>query len=437
MENDPSSHHSAAGNPDTGGPIDPHAPTAPHSDAAQRPLDAAERPMFDKPNLQLRDPDPYAFANRIRKLLVIGCVLACLAAAPFVARVVAYQVRRGQEVASYEVAKVALREYAPQLRAFEETSRMVAKATSPAVVRILRPSFTPDGVSGMPPGMMLEGQGSGFVVDKEGYVITNNHVVEGAQRLLVEFTNGEQSDASIVGRDPPTDLAVLKIDGGDLPTLEWADSDDLQMGDLVWAVGSPFGLENTISFGIVSSTSRRSGSGLTRYPYQEFFQSDAAVNPGNSGGPMVNMEGKVVGVNTMIVGEFFRGVSFSIPSNLAKEKYEQLREKGYIERGYLGMLPAEPSAAERRRLQLERGEGVMVTRRSARTPAAEAGLRNGDVILRWNDHKAVDPTLLSREIGSTAVGSEARVVVRRLENGEPVDKELTVRVGRHPYAQSQ
>lgn len=392
---------------------------------------AGDRQMFDKPNLQLRDPDPYAFANRIRKLLVLACLLACLAAAPFVARVVAYQIRHGQEVASYEVAREALGEYAPQLRAFEETSRMVAKATSPAVVRILRPTLSPGSQ------VVLEGQGSGFIVDKDGYVITNNHVVEGAQRLIIEFTNGEQSDASIVGRDPPTDLAVLKIDGGDLPTLEWADSDDLRMGDLVWAVGSPFGLENTITFGIVSSTSRRSTSGFTRYPYQEFFQSDAAVNPGNSGGPMVNMQGKVVGVNTMIVGESYRGVSFSIPSNQAKEKYEQLREKGYIERGYLGMLPSKPSVDERRRLQLANGEGVVVTRRSANTPAAQAGLRNGDVILQWNDHKAIDPTLLSQEIGATEVGSDARVVVRRLEDGKPVDKELTVRVGRHPYADAR
>lgn len=388
----------------------------------------SERQMFDKPNLQLSDPDPYAFANRIRKLVVIASVLACLAAAPFLARVFSYQLRLGQMQAEYETASAALGELAPQLKAFEEASRSIAKKVGPSVVSINKLRLS-NGA-----GTALEGVGSGFIVDPEGYVITNEHVVRGAERLIVRFSDGETSDATIVGTDAVTDVAVLKIDGGKLPALKWADSDQLQMGDLVWAVGSPFGLDNSITFGIVSATARRRGTIATNNVYQEFFQSDAAVNPGNSGGPMVNLAGEVVGVNTMIVGRSYRGVSFSIPSLLAEDKYLELREKGFVERGFLGVSPRTPPVQVRNRFNLDRGEGVLISGLQPDTPAAEAGLRDFDVILQWNDHKAIDPTLLSREIASTEVGSNATVLIRRLENGEPIDKEVKVRVGRRVSA---
>lgn len=396
----------------------------PNPDSQGRPPVAPpERRMFDKPNLQLSDPDPYAFANRIRKLVVIASVLACLAAAPFLARVFSYQVRLGEMQAEYEIASEALGELAPQLKAFEHASRTIAKRVGPSVVSINKLSLARGRV-------MAEGIGSGFIVDPAGYVITNYHVVSQAERLIVRFASGETSDASYVGGDQRTDLAVLKIDGGDLPALQWGDSDAVQMGDLVWAVGSPFGLENSITFGIVSATARRRSSGVTDDIYQEFFQSDAAVNPGNSGGPMVNLAGEVVGVNTMIVGQTFRGVSFSIPSRMARDNYEQIREKGFVERGFLGIDPTSPSDAIRRRLGLTLGQGVAVRGLRSNTPAAEAGLQNDDVILEWNDHKAFDPSVLSQKIAATEVGSDARVLVRRMENGAPVDKELVVRVGR-------
>ena len=386
------------------------------------------RPMFDKPNLQLRDPDPYAFANRIRRLLILGSVLACLALAPFLSRILAYHIRLGQMQAEVEIATDALGEIAPQLTAFEEASRFVAKKVGPSVVSIFKQR------RGNPFQMGGEGQGSGFIIDPEGYIITNEHVVRDADLLVVQFSNGQMADASVVGLDPPTDLAVLKVASNGLPALEWADSNRLQMGDLVWAVGSPFGLENSITFGIVSATSRRSSSGVTgNTPYQEFFQSDAAVNPGNSGGPMVNLSGRVVGVNTAILGETYSGVSLSIPSNFAEQKYLQLRENGFIERGFLGILPITPNEAIRRRFDLDHGEGVLVGKRDPNTPAAFADLRRGDVILKWNDHEAIDPTLLSREIAATDVGSKARVLVRRMErDGKVIDKELQIEVGLHP-----
>lgn len=383
-----------------------------------------DRQMFDKPNLQLSDPDPYAFANRIRKLVVIASVLACLAAAPFFSRVFAYQVRLGQMQAEYETASEALGELAPQLKAFEEASRSIAKKVGPSVVSINTINLSNRN------GPMIRGIGSGFIVDPEGYIITNEHVIRGAERLLVRFSSGETADATLVGADRRSDLAVLKIDGGNLPAVELSDSSEVQMGDLVWAVGSPFGLENSITFGIVSSTARRASSGITNDIYQEFIQADAAVNPGNSGGPMVNLAGNVVGVTTMIMGKKFQGVSFSIPTDLAKQKYLQIREKGFVERGFLGVYPQEPPEQIRVRLGLERGEGVLISQLRPNTPASEAGLQNFDVILQWNDHEASDPTLLSREIESTEIGSQAKVTLRRLEEGKPIDKELTVRVGR-------
>ncbi len=387
-----------------------------------------ERQMFDKPNLQLSDPDPYAFANRIRKLILIAGVLATLAVAPFLAGVFSYQIKRGQMQAEYEAATDALGDIAPQLMAFEEASRSIARKVGPSVVSVNKVVSTPR-------GPVMKGEGSGFIVDPDGFIITNYHVIEGAERLFVRMSTGETSDATVVGSDEPTDLAVLKIDGGDLPALEWADSENLQMGDLVWAVGSPFGLENSITFGIVSSTARRRSDGVTDKLYQEFFQSDAAVNPGNSGGPMVNLAGQVVGVNTMIIGQSFRGVSFSIPSDLASDEYLEIRDKGFVERGFLGVRPDKPTRSIRRKLDLENGEGVLITQLRPSTPAADAGLKNYDVILEWNDHKAFDPTVLSREISETEIGSSARVLVKRLENGQPVEKELKVRVGRQTHGQ--
>ena len=397
---------------------------APHDDS--EPVDDFEQPMFDKPNLQLRDPDPYAFANRIRKLTLLASVLACVAVAPFLAGFFAYHIRHGQAMAEMEVAREALGDIAPQLQAFEEASRMIARSVGPSVVSIR--SFIPDTRNGRP--IMREGHGSGFIIDPDGYAVTNEHVVRGAQRLVVYMSDGGSSDATIVGADEATDLALLKIDGGNLPALDWSDSDAIQMGDLVWAIGSPFGLDNSVTFGIVSAKSRRSGSGVTRFPYQEYLQSDAAVNPGNSGGPLVNLAGQVVGVNTAILGERYQGVSLAIPSNFAQEQIELLRKDGFIERGFLGITPIEPNDTVRRRMQLPDGQGVLVGNVQRNTPAADAGLRRFDVILTWNDYTAVDPTLLSREISKTEIGSTANVLIRRMVNDAPIDKRLKVRVGR-------
>ncbi len=396
---------------------------------------AAERQMFDKPNLQLRDPDPYAFANRIRKLILLASVMACLAVAPFIARMISYEIRRGQMQAEVEVATEALGELAPKLSGFEQASRLVSQKMGPSVVSIYRPyqQQSPASQKGN------EGQGSGFIVDSEGFIITNEHVVRGASQLIVQFNNGEIVEAYVVGTDPQTDLALIKTNGVSLPAATWGDSDALEPGDLVWALGSPFGLERSVTFGIVSAKARRSASmaGRATSAYQEYLQTDAAVNPGNSGGPLVNLAGEVIGVNTAIVGESYRGVSFSIPSNIAQEMYLELRENGFIDRGYLGILPVKLPESKRRRLKLAINEGVHVKEVVRGGPAAQAGLLPGDVILSWNDEPAEDPTLLSRAIASTDIGSTASVLVRREVNGTSVDQTINVKVQRKPKVLQQ
>jgi serine protease Do len=244
--------------------------------------------------------------------------------------------------------------------------------------------------------------------------------------------------ASIVGDDDITDLAVLKIDLPNLIAADWGDSDELQVGDLVWALGSPFGLEHSFTFGIVSAKARRSGSPAAKNLYQEYLQTDAAVNPGNSGGPLINIEGKVVGINAAIFGSSYQGISFAIPSSVAQSQYEVLKAEGWIERAYLGIRPVAVPQIIQKQLGLAIGEGVYVGHVEPEAPAERAGIHTGDVILKWNDSVATDPTLLSRAIAATKVGSTAKVRLVRVEpskseaNPQRSELELSVEVERHP-----
>ncbi|MEN1680064.1 MAG: trypsin-like peptidase domain-containing protein [Planctomycetota bacterium] len=386
--------------------------------------EAEARRSFAEPNLVLRDPDPYAFANRIGRLTIVFAALTLVLTAPLLLRHYSYNYHHGKQQAEVDVATVGLSRLKPGMQDIMAGSRLVAKRIAPSVVSVQRPGFRgPDG------------QGSGVIVDDEGYIVTNFHVVADADGLLVELDDGRITDATVIGLDEVTDLAVLKIDEPNLIAAEWGDSDELQVGDLVWAAGSPFGLRRSVTFGIVSAKGRRSSSGVTDNAYQEYMQTDVAVNPGNSGGPLVDIEGKVVGINTAIVGSSYRGISFAIPAHLAKKQYELLRRDGWVERGYLGVSPRQVPDQVRRRMNLSVGEGVYISDVVRPGPAFNAGLRPRDVILTWNAHDAVDPTLLSREIASTQVGSNAKVTLRRLDRiDRPVDLTMDVKVGISPYS---
>jgi serine protease Do len=391
--------HYPAANQMTSGPAP--APAAAEASARARPSQG----------LQRRSIGPW----------VVFGVLLLLLIGPLLAGRFIYYATYNELRAGYDVATSTLESLKPRLNDLELASRLVAKRVEPSVVSIIRPSRRG-----------LDGQGSGVIVDPAGYIVTNSHVVEGARSIQVRLSDRRTAEATVVGADPLTDIAVLQVDLPNLIAAEWGDSDKMQVGDLVWALGSPYGLERSLTFGIVSAKSRRSSSHLSRSPYQEYMQTDAAVNPGNSGGPLVNIEGQVVGINAAIYGSAYQGISFAIPSSLAREKYDELRAKGRIDRAWLGIEPRDVSEEVRELYGLDLGQGVLVYSVEAEAPAGRSGLRPGDVILQWNDHEASDPTLLSRAIAATEIGSTAKLVILR-HNGDDTEKlALDVEVERRP-----
>ena len=354
-------------------------------------------------------------------LLLLAFVV--LLAGPFIVGRFVYESKYNELKAGYDIASSTLDTLKPRLNDLELASRLVAKRVEPSVVSITRPT-----------GTSLDGQGSGVIVDKAGYIITNFHVVNGADKVQVRLSDRRVADAEVVGSDALTDIAVLKIDLDNLIAAEWGDSDKLEVGDLVWALGSPYGLDRSLTFGIVSAKSRRSGSYISSSPYQEYLQTDAAVNPGNSGGPLVNIDGQIIGINAAIFGSAYQGISFSIPSAIARDRYEQLREKGHIDRAWLGIEPLDVPEDVRTQYGLQLGEGVLVGTVRPGAPAGRVGLHPGDIILKWNDHVATDPTLLSRAIAATEIGSTAKLLVVRRDktSKEKVQLALDVDVELRP-----
>ena len=365
-------------------------------------------------------PTPAA-ASHSKNLWLLLIVLLLILMGPILVGRFIYHATYNELKAGYDVATGTLESLKPRLNHLELASRLVAKRVEPSVVSIVRPG-----------GHGLDGQGSGVIVDEAGYIVTNFHVVAGAQEIQVRLSDRRSAAARVVGDDAMTDIALLKIDLPNLIPAEWGDSDKLEVGDLVWALGSPYGLERSLTFGIVSAKSRRSGSRLTGSPYQEYLQTDAAVNPGNSGGPLVNIDGQVVGINAAIFGTAYQGISFAIPSSLAREKYDELKLKGRIERAWLGVEPLDVPDKLREQLGLKLGQGVFVGEVRANAPAGRAGVRPGDVILQWNEHVATDPTLLSRAIAATEIGSTAKLVLLRPETDGDEKLALEVQVEPHP-----
>jgi serine protease Do len=267
--------------------------------------------------------------------------------------------------------------------------------------------------------------GSGFVIDKEGLIVTNNHVVENAEEITVQTASDKEYKAKIVGRDPKTDLAVIKIDpnGESLTPVHLGDSDTLRVGDWIFAIGNPFGLNNTVTAGIVSAKSRFIGQGS----YDDFIQTDAAINPGNSGGPLVNLQGEVVGINSAIFSRSGGniGIGFAIPINLAKELIPQLKDKGKVTRGWLGVYiqKVTPDIAES--LKLESPHGALVADVMEDTPAGQAGIQVGDVITEFDGHPVKESTDLPLIVARTPIGKSAEVKLMR--DGTP--KTVTVKIG--------
>ena len=378
-----------------------------------------------------------------------------------------YAWHRGQLRAEYEMAGQQLERVSWE--GLNHVSQTVAKRISPSVVHITMSMEREDSDPSLEemvrsvPRRSKVGQGSGIIVDKRGYILTNYHVLDDGSQINVILADERTCVAELIGFDKLTDLAVLKINASDLFPICWGDSDKLEIGSPVWAVGSPFGLTGSVTFGILSSKHRLDLSGTSyedsmRSPlsradkpkasprYSDLMQSDVAVNPGNSGGPLVNGAGEMIGVNTAIIGESYRGVSFSIPSNIARSVFTQILETGKMRRGWMGMIldkasskktamQSQPSnqvdlvtdsrsdefSSDQAKLPIH---GAVVRSILENSPAAQAGIKVGDTITELNGQhiKGVEDLIFS--IGKTPVGSPVAFTIDR--NGTAIQIETIV-----------
>ena len=269
-----------------------------------------------------------------------------------------------------------------------------------------------------------------MIVTQDGYVLTNNHVIEGAKTVTVTLPDKREFTGRIVGSDPKSDIAVVKIDGTQLPTVSWGDSSRLQVGEYVLAVGNPFGLNSTVTLGIVSALGR-GHMGITQY--EDFIQTDAAINPGNSGGALVNTKGELIGINTAIFSQTggYQGVGFAVSSGMSKPIYESLVKTGKVVRGYLGIGIQDLNHDLAKSFGVKSSNGAVVTDVKEEGPADKAGIKQGDVILSFQGAPIEDAVTLQRAVTRTAVGSKATVKV--LRDGH--EQELSVTLAELPDTQ--
>ncbi|MBN2218067.1 MAG: trypsin-like peptidase domain-containing protein [Pirellulales bacterium] len=396
------------------------------NDSTESPQPSEPRPVY-----VIRETAP----RRSSGLFWVLLFLLVLLAIPYLVQRITYGVARGREAARAEVARELLDELPDEGGVYP----WVAKAIEPSVVGIDTISNGQAGVA-VPADewshmfrvpqqpYFLQGKGSGVIVDAEGHIVTNAHVIRGAVAARVKLSDGRTfNDVKVVGADSPSDLAVLKIDATDLTPAPWGDSDAVDVGDPVLAVGNPFGLERTVTAGIISAKNRKQV--VPGLDYQNFLQTDAAVNPGNSGGPLVNLKGQVVGINTAIHGASYQGISFAIPSNMARDIVDKLKTGGQIARGWLGVSITELTGPLAKQLGIESDTpGAVVTHILPNSPAAAAGIEPGDIIVQWADTPIAGPGELGMAAAGTPIGSTAKVIV--LRKGKRL--ELDVKVGQRP-----
>ncbi len=264
--------------------------------------------------------------------------------------------------------------------------------------------------------------GSGFIINADGHIVTNNHVVDGATEIKVKFSDGRELPAKVVGRDPKTDLALLKVEATGLPVIPLGNSAELQVGEPVMAIGNPFGLEQTVTTGIVSATGRVIGEG----PYDNFIQTDASINPGNSGGPLINTRGQAVGLNTAIFTQTGGsvGIGFAIPIDLAKTVVTQLANGGQVVRGYLGVSIQPMTTDLAKSFGMAQATGALVSSVVEGSPAAKAGVKAGDIITEYDGRKVARSEDLPRAVAETPVGRGVSIAVVR--DGKPITLRATI-----------
>ena len=280
--------------------------------------------------------------------------------------------------------------------------------------------FFPQMPDNSPHDFKQQSLGSGFIISKEGYIVTNNHVIDGADQIKVRLANEKEFDAEVIGRDPNTDLALIRIaPSKDLVSLELGNSDQLQVGDWVVAIGSPFGLEQTVTAGIVSAKGRVIGAG----PYDDFIQTDASINPGNSGGPLLDMDGRVVGINTAIIASG-QGIGFAIPANMAMEVVSQLEKTGEVTRGWLGVGIQDLTDELKDYYNIKQDSGVLISQVYEGDPADKGGIKVGDVVIAVDDKPVKSSRELSAEIAGLPVGKKTEITLIRDGKKKTVDVTL-------------
>ena len=370
--------------------------------------------------------------------LIVAVVLGlgCLAAVPASAQTPTSPARPSRPAAAKPESPSPVRPEAHAvLRALEDAFSAVADRVTPAVVNVstVGPKASTNGDEDRfrdffgdelydryfrrRPREDGRATGSGVIVDRKGYILTNNHVIENAREITVRLSDSRKFSATLVGRDPKTDLAVLKVDAATpLPAAELADSDRLRVGQWAIAIGNPFGLDRTVTVGIISATARNRVGVAT---YENFIQTDASINPGNSGGPLLNLDGKVIGINTAIVAAG-QGIGFSIPINEAKVVMAQLIAKGRVVRGWLGVVIQDVTDELASAFGVRERDGVLVADVTKGGPAETAGLRAGDIVVELNGTRIREVPDLQRRVAGVAPGERVRVVVLRDGARQPV-----------------
>lgn len=406
------------------------------SEALKR--EASDNSDEDSGGQSLRGGMRAAFLSTLMSLLVVlVLLLAVRLVVPTLVEEIRYAWFRGQLRAQYDTSGQALQQVS--MGGLNDVSKLISQKVGPSVVHINVRDVANNrwrdllGGDQAPEALMLQGQGSGVLVDEQGHILTNYHVIESGTEIEVSLSDGRRVLAKVVGVDHITDIALLKVDVDHLMPITWGDSDAVEVGSLVWAAGSPYGLKSSFTLGILSGKHRTDLRGNRFEPaagerdrgvYRDLMQSDVAVNPGNSGGPLMNSRGELIGINTAIVGDSYRGISFAIPSNVAKGVYERLLESGSVERGWLGVRLAD--YVEDQEGETRTGLGALVSDipPGDDSPARKGGVEVGDVIVEFNGQKVPDHFTLKRFIGEAGPNAEVKMVVVR--QGKRLDLKLTL-----------
>lgn len=303
------------------------------------------------------------------------------------------------------------------------TTKVFKRDTEPLFEDPLFDFFKPFHDFRMPKKWKEQSLGSGVIVSSDGYIITNNHVVEKSDEIKVTLLDKRMFKGKIVGADPKTDIAIVKIDATTLPTIPWGNSENLQVGEFVLAIGNPYGLSHTVTMGIISAVGR-ANVGIA--DYEDFIQTDAAINPGNSGGPLVNIKGELIGINTAIFSRTggYQGIGFAVPTNMVRPLMSQLIQKGKIIRGWLGVTIQEMTPEISQKFGLEKSKGALVSDVAKGSPAEKAGILRGDIILEFNGREVKDVSSLRNMVAQSKVGSDVSIKV--LRSGKEYNAKLVI-----------